>query len=100
MELTTEKVIETYIKFRKQKDDIEAEAKEKVIGIKANLLKLEAWLKEKMDADGETQKKTPSGTAFITTTDFANVADWDAVLAFIQEIRISQYLQALTMAHE
>lgn len=85
MELTTEKVIETYIKFRKQKDDIEAEAKEKVIGIKANLLKLEAWLKEKMDADGETQKKTPSGTAFITTTDFANVADWDAVLAFIQE---------------
>ena len=38
-----------------------------------------------MDADGETQKKPPSGTAFITTTDFANVADWDAVLAFIQE---------------
>ena len=38
-----------------------------------------------MDAEGETSKKTTSGTAFITTTDFANVADWDATLSFIQD---------------
>ena len=71
--------------MRGQKEAIEAEAKEKVADIKANLLKLEAWLKEKMDADGETSKKTAFGTAFITTTDFAQVGDWDAVLGFIQK---------------
>ena len=48
-------------------------------------MKLEAWLKAEMDANGETSKKTASGTAFITTTDFANVADWDAVLSYIKD---------------
>ena len=84
MELTTDKVIATYLKLRGQKEAIESEAKEKVADIKANLLKLEAWLKDKMDADGETSKKTAFGTAFITTTDFAQVGDWDAVLNFIK----------------
>ena len=84
MELTTDKVIATYLKLRGQKEAIESETKEKVADIKANLLKLEAWLKEKMDAEGETSKKTPFGTAFITTTDFAQVGDWDAVLDFIK----------------
>ena len=87
MELTTDKVIATYLKLRGEKEAIEAETKEKVAGIKANLLKLEAWLKEKMDADGETSKKTASGTAFITTTDFAQVGDWDAVLSFIKGMK-------------
>ena len=35
--------------------------------------------------NGETSKKTDSGTAFITTTDFAQVADWDAILGFIKK---------------
>ena len=85
MTLTTNSVIETYIKLRGQKEAIEAEAKEKVDKIRANLMKLEAWLKSEMDANGETSKKTASGTAFITTTDFANVADWDAVLSYIKD---------------
>ena len=85
MELNTEKVIQKYLALRTEKEAIEAKTKEKVAGIKANLLKIEAWLKDQMDASGETQKKTPSGTAFITTVDFANVAEWDAVLAFIKE---------------
>jgi hypothetical protein len=85
MELSTDKVIETYLKLRAKKEAIESEAKEKVVEIKANLLKLEAYLKEKMDAEGETSKKTPFGTAFITTTDFAQVGDWDATLSFIKE---------------
>ena len=85
MELSTDKVIETYLKLRAKKEAIESEAKEKVVEIKANLIKLEAYLKEKMDAEGETSKKTPFGTAFITTTDFAQVGDWDATLSFIKE---------------
>lgn len=59
MELTTDKVIATYIKLRGQKEAIESEAKEKVAGIKANLLKLEKWLKEKMDAEGRLLRRHP-----------------------------------------
>ena len=49
-----------------------------------------------MDASGETQKKTPSGTAFITTVDFANVAEWDAVLDFIKENEAWDMLEKLS----
>lgn len=84
MELTSDKVIATYLKLRGQKDAIQHEAKEKVKEIQIKLVKLESWLKEKMDAEGETSKKTPNGTAFITTTDYANVSDWDATLSFIK----------------
>jgi len=85
MSLTVDQVISTYLKLRNKKESIEAETKDKVKGIKDQLLKLEAWLKERADADGVTSFKTEHGTAFLTTTDYANVADWDAVLSFIQE---------------
>jgi hypothetical protein len=78
-------VIRTYLKLREQKAAIEAEAKDKVSGIKAKLEKLESFLKAQMDAQGLTSFKSDFGTAFITTTDYANVADWDAVLNFIRE---------------
>lgn len=77
-------VVATYMKLRQSKDAIEAEAKTKVADIKAKLEKLEAWIKERADADGVTSFKTPHGTAFLTTTDYATVADWDAVLTFIR----------------
>jgi hypothetical protein len=77
-------VVATYMKLRQSKDAIEAEAKTKVADIKAKLEKLEAWIKERADADGVTSFKTPHGTAFLTTTDYATVADWDAVLGFIR----------------
>ena len=85
MTLTVDKVIQTYMKLRSKKEAIEAETKEKVADVKANMAKIEAWLKEKADADGVTSFKTDHGTAFLTTTDFANVADWDAVLDFIRK---------------
>ena len=33
---------------------------------------------------GVSSFKTKHGTAFLTTTDYANVAEWDAVLDFIR----------------
>ena len=77
-------VVATYMKLRQTKDAIEAGAKTKVADIKAKLEKLEAWIKERADADGVTSFKTPHGTAFLTTTDYATVDDWDAVLGFIR----------------
>jgi len=85
MSLTVDQVIETYMKLRKKKEAIEGEAKSQVKGIKENMIKLESWLKEKADVDGVTSFKTNHGTAFLTTNDYARVADWDAMLGFIQE---------------
>ncbi len=85
MSVNVDDVIATYMKLRDQKATIEAEVKDKVSSIRAKMEKLEAWIKEKADAEGVTSFKTKHGTAFLTTTDYANVADWDAVLNFIQE---------------
>lgn len=81
--MNVDEVIGAYIKLRAKKDAIEAETKERVKEIKEKLSKFEAWLKEQADAQGVTSFKTKHGTAFVTTVDFANVADWDATLDFV-----------------
>ena len=53
--------------------------------IKEKMVKLEAYIKKQADEQGVTSFKTGHGTAFVTTTDFAQVADWDAILAFIKK---------------
>jgi len=78
-------VIRTYMKLRDQKAAIEGEVKERVSELKAKMEKLEAYLKTQMDAQGLTSFKSDYGTAFLTTTDYANVADWDATLNFIRD---------------
>ena len=85
MTVNVDDVVATYMKLRSQKEAIEAEVKDRVSGIKAKMEKLEAWIKEQADAQGVTSFKTKHGTAFLTTTDYANVGDWDAVLGFIRE---------------
>lgn len=84
MSFTVEQVVETYLKLRRKKEALEAETKDKIATIKANMTKLESWLMQKADEEGVTSFKTASGTAFVTSTDFANVADWDAVLSYIR----------------
>ena len=85
MTVTVDAVIKKYMKLREKKVLVEATIKEELDKIKADMTKLEAFLKAKLDADGLTSFKTEYGTAFLTTTDFANVEDWDAVLRFIRE---------------
>ena len=84
MSTKVDQVISAYLTLRSQKEAIEAEAKDKVKGIKAKMEKIEAWIKTQADEQGVTSFKTKSGTAFLTTTDYANVADWDSVLEFIR----------------
>ncbi len=77
--------IAAYIKLREKKGQIKAEAEAKAGEITATMDKLEGWIKEQADAQGVTSFKTKHGTAFLTTVDFATVADWDAMLAFVKE---------------
>lgn len=85
MSLTVDQVIDTYLKLRKKKEAIETETKDKVKGIKDSMAKLEGWIKEQADTQGVKSFKTDHGTAFLTTTDFAQVADWDSVLEYIKK---------------
>ena len=85
MSVKVDDVIATYMKVRSQKEAIEAQMKEQTAAIKAKMEKLESWIKEQADVQGVTSFKTKHGTAFLTTTDYANVADWDAMLAFVRE---------------
>jgi hypothetical protein len=84
MSVNVDDVVATYMKLRSQKEAIEAEVKDKVKGLKEKMEKLEAWIKEQADVQGVSSFKTKHGTAFLTTTDYANVAEWDAVLDFIR----------------
>lgn len=84
MGVSIESVIEKYMQLRTEKEAIEAEMKARVLSIKEGMVKLEAWLAAKADADGVDSFKTKHGTVFFSTTDFANVADWNAVLAYIK----------------
>lgn len=85
MSLNVDQVVAAYMKLRQKKEALEASIKEEVGAIKDKMTKMEAWIKEQADAQGVTSFKTKHGTAFLSTTDYANVADWDAVLNFIQE---------------
>ena len=49
------------------------------------MAKLEAYIKQRADEQGVDSFKTKVGTAFLTTVDFAQVADWDATLEFIKD---------------
>lgn len=82
---TIDQAVETYIKLRSQKEAVEAETKDRVKDIKDKMEKLEAWIMQQADAAGVTSFKTPHGTAFLTTSDFAGVSDWDAVLDYIKK---------------
>ena len=85
MSVTVDDVVAAYLKLRNKKEAIEAETKDRVKVLKEKMEQFEAWIKEQADAQGVTSFKTKHGTAFLTTTDFANVADWDAVLGFIRD---------------
>lgn len=78
-------VIKTYMALRAKKSELEADVKEQVQNIKDKMTKLESYLKVKMDEAGLTSFKSDHGTAFLTTTDYANVADWDEVVQFIKD---------------
>lgn len=80
-----EEVVGAYLKLRNKKEAIEGAVKEEVKAIKEKMVKLEAYIKKEADKQGVTSFKTLNGTAFVTTTDFAQVADWDSVLGFIKK---------------
>lgn len=85
MTITVDQAVAAYMKLRAQKAEVEARIKDEVTQLEASMSKIESWIKEQADTMGVTSFKTKHGTAFLTTKDYANVADWDATLSFIKE---------------
>ena len=84
-DITVDQVVSAILKLRGQKTVLDAEHKENTKKITDKIDKLESWIRVKADKDGVTSFKTKFGTAFLTTVDYANVENWDAVLNFIRE---------------
>lgn len=85
MSVQMKDVIKAYLQLRNACDAIEAEAKAQVKVHKEKMAKLESYMQMELDRQGSTSVKTDAGTAFVSTTDFAAVADWDQTLNFIKE---------------
>ena len=83
MTVTVDEVVSAYIKLRSKKEAMEADTKAEVKKIVEKMDKFEGWLKQQADAQGVTSFKTKHGTAFLKTTDYANVENWDAAFKFI-----------------
>lgn len=84
MSLTVDAAIAVYVKLRGKKSEIEAENKARVGEINNNLLKIETWLKRKAEEQGVSSFRSPHGTAFLSTTDFAGVEDWNALVEYVK----------------
>jgi hypothetical protein len=78
-------VIKTYITLREKKEAIAAAQKDALADIHAKMAKIEAWIQTQADETGVTSFKTDHGTAFMNTSDFASVGDWDEVLAWVKD---------------
>jgi len=83
MTITVDVVVAKYIEMRDEVARIESEAKERVNAVEQSMSKLDAWLRLKADQDGVESFKTAAGTAYFTTVDFAQVADWTGTLEYI-----------------
>jgi len=84
-QIPIDSVVAAYMKLRQKKDALKVEYEAKADVVKAKMQKIEAYIKELADQQGVTSFKTHHGTAFLTSVDYANVAEWDVTLKFIQD---------------
>ena len=70
--------------MRDKRAKIEASVKEQTDALREGMAKLEAWIQAESDRTGVKSFKTDHGTAFLTTSDYASVGDWDSVLDYVK----------------
>jgi len=84
-DVTAGDLIQLYINLRTEKAAVEAEVKSRVDKIRTQMKTVEAMLLKQLSDQDATSFKTSSGTAYITTTDYTSVQDWDAVLDYVKK---------------
>jgi hypothetical protein len=74
--------VRLYVKLRDEVAEIKREYQEKADKVKARMDKIEAALLVAMDATGMESVRVDGGTAYVSTRNFATVADREAFLEF------------------
>jgi hypothetical protein len=74
-----------YVELRDRRKILKKEYEAADGELKLMMEKIEAKLREMLDAQNMTSAKTAHGTVFKTHKEYATVADWDAILAFVKE---------------
>lgn len=77
-------IVGAFMQLREQHDAVKQDAKNKMDELKGKMSHLEAMLLTHMDEQGVETCRTQHGTVYKTTTDFASVADWDAVIEYVK----------------
>lgn len=83
--MTIEELVTKYIAARDKRASIMEEAKSRCAKIDAVMEKIEAVLLKALEESQADSIKTKAGTAYKSIRTSCTVADWDTVLAFIQE---------------
>lgn len=86
-------VVAKYVELRAMKEKMDEAHKQKVAEIRKAMDMLEGYFLKYFDKTGQTQIKTDTATVFVKTNDYAQVADWDAVLEFIRENDAFEFLE-------
>ena len=82
---TKAELTKLYVEVRDRIAARKAEFDKADVADKEVLRKIELVLLAKMDADGEESVRTEFGTAYVATSDFAQVGQWDAFIQFVKE---------------
>lgn len=86
-------IIKKFVELKRLHEQEEEKHKAKMAPIKEGMAKIEGYLMDYLDKSGQTQIKTPDATVFLKTNDYAQVADWDAVLQFIRTEEAYEFLE-------
>ena len=83
--MNTDQLVGKYVELRDRRSVLKKEFEKADDALKLVMGKIEDKLKEDLDKSGQESAKTAHGTVFKTHKEYANIADWDTVLAFIVE---------------
>lgn len=83
--MNADRLIETYVRLRDKKAELAAKHKAELEPVEAGMMKLESMLLALLDETGADKVSGPHGTAFTKVNTSVTVADWDAVVGYVQE---------------
>ncbi len=100
---TVDQVIAAYRTLRSQKETIEERHKTELAPLKENMNKCLAWLQNKLQTQGLTNFKCPSGIAFLQNTNSVTVQDWEEFFTWVKTNDAPAFLErraALSVVQE
>lgn len=83
--MDTNKLIETYVKLRDKKKELQDKLKADLEPIEEGLMKIESRVLQVMQETGVDKLAGSAGTAFSKINTSVTVADWDKVVEYVRD---------------